>query len=386
MLLLLLRCLLLACIAFALAKPSWKSPANKSSLGWVLMSRNGLAVTCQQFKPLVDSLLQAGMEFHYFEDGFAKADLYKAISSPADTVVQQPSSYRSLIASLNEQVDAKLPVYVFTDNYLKHFGGNRRAVSLNLHWYSFTPDTVAAKLAVDTMPLRITVYANTWPNDARYVKAALQAIQQFSKRSIQITATAALAAIPSRQDWLFWLSEESLPAGTEAGNVLVYAKGKRTPVASYISPATKASFDAIALYAAVVEKDTDGNAASVYWKDGFGHPLLTVEQKGNSNYYLLYTHIDPAWNELPWSNAFPQILYELLYAKDARDNFDSASDKTMIDSSQLVPLVLNEKETGIKPLLIATTNLSGSFWLLAFLLFFSERWLSFYHRKLVSNG
>ena len=385
LLLLLLRCLLLACIAIALAAPLWRKQENKTAKGWILMGRTKLITAYDHFKPEIDSLLHAGFEFHYFEEDFAKADFQKALQTQNDTFPVKPLSYWGIISLLNEQADAKLPLYVFTDNYLRNFSGNRPVVSLNLHWLTYTPDTfVVQSAAADTGVLHVTVYTPAQTNDGRYVKAALDAIHQFSKKNIITRLVNQVAEIPAQQDWLFCLSDEAIPADKKATHTLSYAKGKETPTASYILPAGHSSFDAVELYSSIIENDTAMNFSSVNWRDGFGHPLLTMEEKNNTSYYWLYTHIDPAWNELPWSNGFPQMLYGLMYTDS--NALANPTDKTIIDSNQLMPVTVNEKDAGLKPALFSETKLAGIFWLIAFVLFFAERCLSFYHRKIVTNG
>lgn len=384
-LLLILRCLLLSCIAIALAAPFWKSPVNNQSKGWVLMNKKGLAETYNHFKPVVDSLLQAGMEFHYFEEGFSKENLEKAVAATADTASEH-ASYRSKIALLNEQADAKLPLYIFTDNYLRNFSGSRSSVSLNLHWFVYTPGTSNTKQVDDTAAIRVTIFSGQHSNDARYLKAAADAIQQFSKKNIIVKNFAKVTDVPAQQDWLFWLGEETIPADKKAGNVLQYAKGNVSASSSYIVPAGKYSFDPIQLYAEVVEQDADIASADVYWKDAFGHPLLSAEEKNGTKYYWLYTHIDPAWNELPWNSSFPQLLYQLLYQQYEKPVFANANDNTIIDTAQLMPVLLNGKDAGFKPILFKEIKLDSLFWLIAFILFFAERVLSFYHRKTITNG
>jgi hypothetical protein len=380
-LLLLLRCLLLACIATALAQPFWRSAASTSAKGWVLIGRQQLAPTYQHFKPTVDSLLQSGMEFHYFEEGFKKEKLAVALQQPADSNAMQPS-YRRLVDLLNEQADPAIPVYLFTDNWLHNFTGPRSAVSLNLHWKTYTPDTLKSPVMMDTAALRVTVFNHRYSNDARYLKAALDAIQQYSKRNIVIKSVTATSEIPAQQDWLFWLSGDT-SAVKGAKNIVQYAKGSPASNASYILPAAKNAFSAIDLYRSVIEKDSAKLLLDLYWKDGFGYPLLTTEQQQNATYYWLYTHIDPAWNELPWSDNFPQLLYELLYEKQKMPAAGNAV--AIIDSAQLVPLLVPAKEAGLKPAIFTETKLEGFFWWLVFLLFFAERLLSFYHRKTSGN-
>ncbi len=385
--LLLLRCLLLACLAVALAAPFLKHAATASAKGWILMDRQDLPHTYQHFKPQVDALLAAGLEFHYLEEGFKKEIFEKALQLPANTAGGTLPLYRNITELLNEQVSAQLPLYVFTDNYLHHFEGVRRPASLNLHWLTYTPDAPAAATATDTTTLRVTIFSNGYSNDARYLEAALLAVQQFSKKNISIKTVTAPADIPLQQEWLCWLADAAPPKEKKAKHVLRYAKGAALKRASFILPATgNAAFTAVALYKSIIEIDSSQPFFTACWQDGFGHPLLTVQQQDDCLYYRLYTHFDPSWNELPWSDDFPAMLYKLLYADPLPVHAAEAADRMIIDSTQLLPVAVNEKEAGKKPAVVSETRLGTFCWLIVFVLFFAERCLSFYHRKTTADG
>lgn len=386
LLLLLLRCLLLACIAIALAVPLWRSPEVAGSKGWVLMNRQQLPATYSRFRPIIDSLLQAGLEFHYFEDGFKKDKLENALKAQTNTAGVKQLFYRGIAALLNEQADSKLPLYIFTDNYLRNFSGNRNTVSLNLHWFTYTADTVQVKSFIDTTALQVTIFNRNYSNDAHYLQAATDAIRQFSKKNINVRLVTDTANVPPQQDWLFWL-DDTAPADIKAAkNVLLYAKDEPVKRASYILPAREGSFAGIDLYKSIIEKDSAKKLFDTRWQDGFGQSLLSEQQRNNTVYYYLYTHFDPSWNELPWSDNFPAILYQLLYAGRPHEVLGGITDKTIIDPLQSTPVVLPAHEAAIKPAIFAETTLSGIFWVLSFLLFFAERSLSFYHRKKIDNG
>ena len=385
-LLLLLRCLLLSCIALALTSPLWRSRVNNATKGWVLMDRKQVTAAYNRFKPMVDSLLQAGLEFHYFEDGFAKEKLGNALKDTSVSVNNEKASYRSIASLLNTKVDTGLPLYIFTDNYLRNYSGIRTAAALNLHWFVYTPDTTAVPAVADTSVLSVTIFNTLRTNDARYLEAALNAIQQFSKKNISTKIVTAAAAIPARQDWLFRFSEDSIGNDKTAGHVVQYASGKPASCNSYILPAAAASFDAVNLYQSIVENNTADKAAVTYWKDGFGHPILTSQKKDSIDWYLLYTHIDPAWNELPWSDNFPQLLYQLMFTGKTQQARAVVEDRSIIDNSQLLPVLQAKKKSQAKALQFIETDLSGVCWLVAFALFFAERCLSFYQRKQNANG
>ena len=74
-LLLILRCLLLAVVALLLAAPFWQQKANTSAKGWVLIPRIYFKQAYHQYKNKIDSLDKKGYEFHYFDAGFPKEKL-----------------------------------------------------------------------------------------------------------------------------------------------------------------------------------------------------------------------------------------------------------------------------------------------------------------------
>jgi len=104
-----------------------------------------------------------------------------------------------------------------------------------------------------------------------------------------------------------------------------------------------------------------------------------------SVYYTLYTHIDPAWNALPWTGSFPQLMYQLLYP--ARQQADALlNSHAIIDSTQVLPLPADAMARRGKLQASTLLPLGGLAWLLSFLLLLAERCLSFFYRKQVNNG
>jgi hypothetical protein len=383
-LLLILRCLLIVFIVLALAGPEWRSATGKNAKGWVLTNRPGLSTTYQHFRPIMDSLLLAGFEFHFFEEGFKKEKLEHALADSGNS--RAGSSYRTLVAALDRQTDTALPVYIFTDHYLHNFNGDRTAVGLNLHWYMYNPDSAVVLTAGDTAALHITIFTGHYTSDAHYLLAALEAIRQFTKKNIGIQLVTGFQDIPAQQDWLFCL-EETIPAYKfDAKNVLFYAGGNAQHIASVILPAGEALFTPVDVNNLVIEKDSAEQLYDVRWQDGFGHPVLTVQQQAGQTRYKLYTHINPAWTELPWSDNFPSVLYGLLYPDQATKSFRDRENKTMIDPVQAMPLMRSSKEDNTKPGSYTVTALAGVCWLVVFVLFFAERSLSFYYAKTKANG
>lgn len=69
LLLLLLRCLLLAVLVLLLTQPFWEVDVTKEK-GRVMIEKNSVKDAYSKFRPRIDSLLKAGYAFHYFNPGF----------------------------------------------------------------------------------------------------------------------------------------------------------------------------------------------------------------------------------------------------------------------------------------------------------------------------
>ena len=375
-LLLILRCLLIVSIALALAGLQWRSNKIEQSKGWLLMPREGLNATYRHFKPRVDSLLSAGFEFHFFESGFEKGRLSDALADSTERPAGE-ASYRSIIGALDKQADVSLPIYIFTDQYLHHFSGVRSPVALNLHWEMFSPEHVVIPASTDTTAMQVTIFSQHYTNDARYVQASLEAIRQSTSKRLNITMTRSLREIPEQQDWLFWLEETATPADRYAANVLSYAAGIPNQRASVIRPEDGPLFATINSRKSIIEKDSSEQPADVRWRDGFGQPLLTALQQAGQIQYKLYTHFNPDWNDLPWSSHFPLILYGLLYADTSANR---VADQRLIDPIQAMPIISESKDK-LMPARWTVGSLTGACWLMAFVLFFLERCISFFYSK-----
>lgn len=423
-LLLLLRCLLVALLALLLAKPVWKQTAAIQTKGWLLVDRAFLQPTYAQFKPAIDSLLHAGYQLHYLNSGFEEGHIRDTAN--AATAMDTTVSYWQLFAQLDQQLGAGIPLVLFTHNLAGRFSGNRPLTQRQVQWYTYTPvnntaDWIAAAyytpqdsvhvisaqsgsegtvyvptniaahnnhttfqlstqngqltvalpgrqpVAVDTSVLRITLFAGNNSPDAAYVTAAVDAIRQYSQRRIQLTKASDKTLLPAAQDWLFWLSEEPLPANSRATHVFAYAAGKNAQRYSWINTAVAGITEPIALQRSELPA---GRTGTVVWKDGFGSPLLTCEQNGQQFLYRFYSRFNPAWNELPWAASFPALLMQLLIPGVE----ESGHDARTIDASQVQPVYAPAANVAAaSSSAVKQTDLSHLFWLLIFIVFLAER-------------
>ena len=438
LLLLLLRCTLILLVAFLLSNPVWQEqPDPKNQNGWILVEKAGLLQTYARFKPVIDSLTGQQYEFHYFDAGFKKDNLATALKNNTDTSVQNTNAYWSLLSSLDQEVPATLPVYLFTSNSLQRFSGTRSRVAMNLHWYTYTAkDSVSQWLAnayvttadsirlvaatsqpsgtaysytnlavaaqqtagytvqtdnktisvsfqngtpvpVDTASFAITICTDKYTNDASYVKAAVEAIRQFSKRKIKLSLVSNPADILPKQDWIFWLSDQPV-SPANGSNIFVYEKGKAEAVESSVLTVNRGN-EQPALHKRILYKSTASGSAQTIWQDGFGNPVLELE-KGNTAVYHFFSRFDPSWTDLPWSNVFPQMIYDLIWNQPV-----SSGDNRVMDDRQIQPITFTGNKVIAKDNTV-THDLAPFFWIAAFIIFFTERFITFRTRKEKING
>jgi hypothetical protein len=414
LLLLLLRCLLILLLALLLAGPVWQTTAVQKEKGWVLIEKNKLQETYRQFQSRIDTLLQAGYTFHYFAPGFPEEDLRAALQD-TEEVDADTTSYWALVDSLQLHPQAPASLFLFTPNYLSRFRGQRPHIDSGTHWYAYTPvDSVSswqadayvtasgnirvrqitsrargnsyvyeelppgARVKADTTTKRITIFADAYPHDAAYLKAAITAIQQFTGRRIQLLQVSRPEALPAQTDWLFWLSLQALSAQLNAGHVWRYDSGAVVNTSSWIVSNAAAPLPLFKRVQAHLPA-----SAHTLWKDGFGNALLYQERNGNTRTYHFSSRLDPAWNELPWNAAFPGLLLQLLYPDTV--NIPAAKDRRAIAVQQLQP---DRYSPAVSPkrTTFPVTDLAPVFWAIAFALFLAERILVFSNKRPSTNG
>lgn len=408
LLLLLLRCLFIILLALMLAQPRWQG--NSKQQGWVLLDKNNAQQTYTHYKQQVDSLLQAGCQLHYFNTGFATADVQQLSDTTKDSSV---TNYWSTLLQLQHTAGTQVPLYIFTNAYVKNIAGNKPAATLNVHWYTYQPgDTAtynaggyalqgydstmvvtahtaagatyntykpvkkafAGEAKFDTSTWYISIYTKTYMADAAYIKAAVDAIKQVSNRKIVVTVTANALQLPRHNDWLFWLSVDTIPNNVTSQNIFKYVEGKTENVQSWVRPGGNATenIKPVALHKHIA--DTGYWYSKIIWTDGYGNALLA---ETNPGVYQFFSRFDASWNDLPFSSCFPQVMYSLMFADgDASLN---TSDKRVVDDKQLQPHTAPGNTT--MQTAKAGVDASPLFWLLAFIMFFMERIIALSAKK-----
>jgi hypothetical protein len=395
--LLLARCLLLVLLALLLAGPFWKRGPDPRVKGWVMLS----GVKDRRLQAMKDSLLAAGFEEHPVRG----------------------HSWWAAFSILDKEAPAGIPFYVFTDGLLEHFYGNRPATGRPVYWYLdetrdsavqwvqaawkqgadsmgvltgrssatgttysyrtfLTNSTSAGTTPVDTTTLQVTIYADEkYKRDGDWVDAAVRALQQFTRRNIAVsrrpedTRKKHISSPGLPADWVFWLSEK--PLEIYAPNVVLYEPGHMSPVNTWIGGST----------ISVEKMTTPVPGLKPIWTDGYGRPLMALETTDRGRRYHFFSHFDPTWNGLVWSEDFPIRIKELLLDPPRENTGEDVQasmvqDRRVIDPAQVAPSRSDNGQNEIHPTSISV-DVSPFVWLLVFLALVTERILSF---KSSGNG
>ena len=412
--LLLLRCLTIVILAILLSKPSWKYiiPSGAKN-GWVLLEKESGLPLLEKNRIKIDSLLNTGFELHLLENDFPKIVLTDIEKSTKDTARIHLPTYWALLQKLQERVPPSMPIFVFTGNKLSRFSGTRPTLFLNLHWivteepdtmskwiesaYStnddslrilnayarstgteFRPQIITATefqqsafrgtLIPDTSTLHVAIYSPAGTADGFYAEAAVHAAGQYTRHKLEIRQTTNRDSLPGQADWLFWLSDSTMLPTLHAKNFFVYTRGKLIQELSGIYSLDQPYGPAIPI-SRIIQSPGD-SATNIIWTDGFGRPVLSRD----SNRYIFFSHLDPSWNDLPWSASFPQLVLHIIFPDQVTEN-ELQHDLRKIDPAQMIPDFMgsfhsqNEKKSRYD-------DLTRYFWLLLFMVFCLERYLS----------
>ena len=436
LLLLFLRCLLIIMLSILLAEPVWKSmqtqPINKA---WILIERSAFAETYDNFKAEIDSLSKAGNELHLFEPGFEKVVLEDILAdtTSADRTAKLP--LWSLVRLMEQQIPKGSKAFIYTSDRAHRFKGSRPATKTAISWKTFTPadsmlrwidhsyltssgsiralviesnprGTVAKAIDIspgneisgvqtsirsgkpqaklndqtvisDTSTLTIAINAEGFPNDAEYLRAAINAIQKYTLRKIKLVGPS------SRPDILFWLTGKELPSGLKPGSkVFQYAKGTAISTNTWLEISegmTTIETEQILVHKRFSYPKKDH--AFPIWEDGFGIPLLDFTNTNDISHYTFYFRLNPEWTDLVWSPEFVKMLMTLILPKQSNAP-DGVFDKRSIPPGQVLPHSdLQPHTSDISPqasnnLVPYTRNLQYYFWLALVVLFITERYIS----------
>ena len=405
-LLFLLRCLLILLLAFLLAKPMFDKDLEKGKQqGWVLLDQTDFPKVYQENKLTIDSLLQLGYEIHDYNIGFKPLELKDTLK--LDTGGEASAMFRpALLKQLNETLPENYRVYLYSDRRLNQLGEELPALSYDLQhrviprkdtlssWTtnSFgktfeatsTPSATQYKTSQqDTATIHILMYESGYPEDKAYLSAAIGAIARFTERKIIWRPWSKANFQMHQPDLVFWLADQPLDpvlksAWKDGASLFSYAQGKTQNITSFLTfnkEVMANGGDAVTLSKRIIARDSNGISI---WADGFGDPLLTLENHSGLNEYRFYARLNPKWTGFVWNEQFVRRLMPILIgaAPDEVDfGFENhAEDQRTYPAGQT--LTLSAKKTGTTDQIDRKMPLSPIIWVFAWLVFVLERLLS----------
>ena len=436
-LLLAVRCLLILTLALLLAQPVWKQLTNVTPpSGWILVEKSTLPVAYRHFADTLETLQRAGYELHALQPDFPL--LSPNDTTGEDSPAVSSLSYWELLGALGTILPDSVPVHLFTDQRLAHFAGKQPRVAHPLHWYAYPPADSTAFRLVEAYPtvgdslrfigmestptgnrriqqtfssdqegraftltarpgapaVRLTDYADTvaldtavrevviyepssQPAGGDYVYAALKAIEAYTGQAFRIVRARRRVDLSPSPDVLFWLSEEAIPSAVdtlvkETGVLFSYATGPTRATSTWLmSEGDRSASPPVALYQRIVADSVPGD---VPWSDGFGHAVLSRLEDGAVQHYRFFSRFDPAWTSLVWRAEWVQWLTPLVIP--APPPLLPQEDLRGISSSQMKVPIARTSLLG-PPSEEPAYPLSRWVWLVGFVLFAVERFLSY---------
>ena len=304
---------------------------------------------------------------------------------------------------MNSTIPSGYSAYLFAPRKLADFEGNLSKISFKLKWTEInTTDTLktwatnflgknyAAKStpnltsytsekAQNLPPLTVMIFEPKG-NDSKYIKAALRAIADYTKRKIVINDFKA----DLQADIIFWFAEQQISSTYIAklkpgAKVFLYVNGKASSVSSTVQFSNTETAN-IGLHQKIEIEKQHGEAI---WKDGFGEPLLIKQQNNQIINYYFYSKFNPQWTDLVWNEEMVSALMPIVLGNEKAVDFgfeNNENDQRVLASNQNLYFkntTDNTKITGIEN--IATANY---LWIFAFVILTLERILSFRKTKL----
>ncbi|MBO9566066.1 MAG: BatA domain-containing protein [Niastella sp.] len=432
----LLRCLLLVLLALLLARPVWNAAQDTTKHpGWILISGQELPVAYAHYKPQIDSLLAAGLELHNLSAGFERI-LLQDTASLKDTTLVIAASPWPLLKVLDASLPKGFPLHVFVNDRLSSYRGERPVTHLAIQWHSFTTgdtltqspalsyvttegkikniewvtssqgnwyseDNVSALFtsAPDTSVIRVAIYAGQHVADAQYIKAAMQAIAQFTDTRIQVSSLASDQQPVAPQHLIFELDERLRQAQpdiesyiTPKGILFSYDTGRATPVSSWMQEGSAVT--AAAGQHKVYQYIPGHATGTPVWTLADGRPLLTVAEEDGKFVYRYKGRFNPAWGDMVWEDGFVKAMLPLVAPVL---KFDVSLDRRRIDDKQVVPERIQNTGDRIQNPEVSNLHsesitkhhiqaLSDWLWIIIFIVFAAERLLVYRQQQRVEHG
>ena len=350
LLLLILRCGLLAALALALAGIGWRA-TNLAPGRWLLVVP-GVQLDAAA-RAEWESLRGDGFEPRELAAGFPELG---AGTAPAAGAV----AAWSLLRELEQQSAAGSRAVVFGPTWSEQFRGSRPILQrLQVSWREVAgPRPVPAKEAPPRVGFAV---AQDRTDDVRYLRAALSAIG---------------STVEGNEDlqWIFQLGDAELPPAwarqVELGTARLVTDA---PTAAPVSAVAR-SIEVAGRRVHLRQRATVTTGA-VLQRDSAGEPWLTEEKRGQGTHWHFTLRFHPEWSDWVLGSAFPIWWRSVLHGGD-----DAGIE---IGPEQAEPrFVASPRSNSGTAAAAPPVDLRTTCWGLAALLFAGERFLSHRARRM----
>jgi hypothetical protein len=341
---LLLRCALLAALAFALAQPEWHpAPTAPARLALRVPGGDWPAAAQAEWR----RVLGDGADARWLAAGFPPAD------GPEPAPAAEFAAPWSLLRELDARVAAESRAVVFGPTDAARFAGARPTLArLQVSWWPTNSVLTSAAAGGARAAPRVAVLAAAdRAEDLRFVRAAL----------------GAMAAIETAEapDWIVQLGEVALPpalaARVEAGARLIRdAGGAPTAIDGDRTFVPGPARMTLRQRAAVTA------AGRVRLRDSAGEPLWTETRQGAGEVWHWALRFHPDWTDWPLRAEFPAWWEEIMRPAPAAS--------APVPAAQAAPAfdpAAAERNPALPSL--GAVDLRLACWVLALLLFATER-------------
>ena len=175
--------------------------------------------------------------------------------------------------------------------------------------------TDTATVAVQTRSLRAIIYTTAaYRADARVLQAGLRAGSVGLPMVLELSTTAQAPNPASAPDWLFWLSDDPVPAAwqnavREGCCLWQEAAGPGIADTAHLANNTPETAPIAVLRR---DKAAPDKGTVAVWTDGRGRAVLSRQTRGRGAIYRLTTRLNPEWSEIAEAPQLPAWLLELL--------------------------------------------------------------------------
>lgn len=380
-----------------------------------MVAGHNLVHAYHEYPLMIDSLLREGYRIRNLEAQHQEISLQDTAVYPAKTKPGNSNTW-SYIKYLDAVLPSKFPLYVFSDNLTQNFAGTRPSLQLDFHWISLKhvpdPDTVRAYTFTDntgavrfvdhissatgnhyqenttaTRPetetiasVHIGIYPGNNLSDARYLKAAISAIRDYTGRNITVHDS----PVNQLLNIIFWLQdaapqENVIRSLAADGTFFRYEKAAgsslsvNTPSENKFHQLDKNNPSTFYRYTSDPAADAAGEELVT------GDELMNMETKGDQRFISFNSRLNPKWTDLVWKESFVKWVMPLILPAPIQPS----TDLRKMDPLQATPGRTSAKVNGTAntSALLNQTDLSFVCWILVFIALTTERIMTHHQKK-----